>query len=151
MYPGTEYSGNNIPSTIYKYSQVKVSDEIYGSHNTRTNRSSYILARWCGRNGRIDTTCLRPAHVIFYIKHSVIYQGSFVPHYFAFVQWFEQHPTRNLVGKPVELWCHDIYEQLGPASFLPVQRIQSKFVAGEGEVAGETLLFVMPLQQKVFL
>ena len=151
MYPGTDYSGNTIPSTIYKYSQMKLGDEIYGSQNTRTRRSSYILARWCGRSGRIDTTCLRPARVIFYVKHSIVYQGSFVPHYFAVCQWFEEHPSRHLVGDPVELWCQNIYEQLGPASFLPVQRIQSKFVAGEGEVAAETVMFVMPLQKKVFL
>lgn len=94
---------------------------------------------------------MRPARVSSYFKHSVMYHGSFKPHYFAFVQWFEQHPSRRLFGDPVELWCHDIYEQHGPASYLPIQRIQSKFVAGEDKVEDETLLFVMPLQQKVFL
>ena len=56
---------------------MKLGDETYGSYGTRTNRSSYILARWGGRNGRIDSTCLRPARVSAYFKHSVIYHGSF--------------------------------------------------------------------------
>ena len=151
MYPGAEYTGTNISSTIYKYSQMKVGNEVYGSYGTRTNRSSYLLARWGGRNGRIDSACLRPARASSYFKHSVMYHGSFKPHYFAFVQWFEQHPSKRFLGDPIEIWCRDIYEQLGPASYLPIQRIQSKFVAGEDKVDGETLLFVMPLQQKVFL
>ena len=73
-----------------------------------------------------------------------------MPHYFAFVSWFERHPSSQVVGEPVEVWCH-IHEQLGPASFLPLQRIHSKLVAGEGEIEGENVLFVMPLQQKVFI
>lgn len=77
--------------------------------------------------------------------------GSFKPHIFAFVQWFEVHPLRHLLGDAVELWCHDTFEDPGPASFLPVQRIQSKFVAGEDKMDEETLLFVMPLHQKAYL
>lgn len=150
MYPSASYTGNEIATTIYKYSQLQVGSEIYGSQNSRTKRSSYILACWCGRNGEINTNCLRPASVSFYFKHSVKVLGSFVPHYFAFVSWFEEHPARNIVGDPVTVWSK-LPEQLGPASFLPVQRIHSKFVAGEGEIAGENVLFVMPLQQKVFI
>lgn len=112
MYPDTEFSTANVPSTVYKYSQVKVGQEIFGAHNTRTNRSSYVLARWCGRNGRIDTTSMRPARVSFYIKHSIMYQASFVPHYFAVVQWFEEHPSRHLVGEPVELCAMIVMKNL---------------------------------------
>lgn len=147
MYPSVSNLGNEIATVIYKYSQLKVGSEIYGSQNSRTKRSSYILARWCGRNAEINTSCLRPASASFYFKHSVKVQGSYIPHYFAFVSWFEEHPSKNIIGDPVQVWCK-IPEQLGPASFLPVQRIHSKFVAGEGDVAGEEVLFVMPLQQK---
>ena len=149
MYPGGGYSTSNISSAVYKYSLVKVCDEIYGSHNTRTARS--ILARWCGRNGRIDTTCLRPGRVSFYFKHSLLHHGVYKPHYFAFVLWFEEHPSRMLLGEPVELWCNNIFEALGPASFLPMQRIHSKFVAGTDIIDEEMMLFVMPLQQKIYL
>lgn len=151
MYPGEEYTAGNISSGICKYSHLKICDEIFGSQGTRTSRSSYILGMWCGRHGRINSTCLRPARVSFYFKHSLKRNSSFKPHYFAFVEWYEEHPSRRLLGDPVELWCNSIFEQLGPASFLPVQRIQSKFVAGEDSVDEETLLFVMPLHQKIFL
>lgn len=78
-------------------------------------------------------------------------EGCFKAHLFAVVQWFEHHPFRNRLGDPVELWCYDLYESIGPASYLPVQRIQSKFVAGKDVFNQETLLVVMPLQQKVFI
>ena len=151
MYPEGQYSASNIASLIYKYSQIKVCEELYGSHNTRTTRSSYVLGRWCGRNGRIDTTFLRPGRVSFYFKHSLLQHGIFKPHYFAFVLWYEEHPSKELLGKPIEIWCHDIFEALGPASFLPVQRIYTKFVAGTDKIDQETLLFVMPLHQKIFM
>ena len=151
MYPEGQYSASNIASLIYKYSQIKVCEELYGSHNTRTTRSSYVLGRWCGRNGKIDTTSLRPGRVSFYLKHSILHCGVFKPHYFAFVLWYEEHPSKELLGKPIEIWCHDIFEALGPASFLPVQRIYSKFVAGTDEIDQETLLFVIPLHQKIFI
>lgn len=151
MYPGTAYTGRNISAAIQKYSQIRVGNEIFGSQNSRTKRSSYILAKWCGRNGVINTSSLRPACVSYFFKHSIMVHGSFKAHCFAAVQWFEHHPSRNYLGDPVELWCYNLFESLGPASYLPVQRIQSKFVAGRDTFQEETLLVVMPLNQKVFI
>ena len=151
MYPTEQYTSSKISAAAQKYSQIKVCNEIFGSQNSRSKRSSYVLAKWCGRNGIIDTSCLRPACISYFIKHSVMVSGSFRAHYFAVVRWFEHHPSRNLLGDPVELWCHDLYESLGPASYLPVQRIHTKFVAAKDKFNEETLLVVMPLQQKVFL
>ena len=74
-----------------------------------------------------------------------------IPHIFSVVNWFESHPSRNLLGDPVELWCHELHESIGPASFLPIQRIYSKFVAAVDKFDEETLLVVMPLTQKVFI
>lgn len=75
---------------------------------------------------------------------------SFKAHYFAVVEWFESHRSKNHFGSPIELWCYDMYESLGPATFLPVQRIKIKFVAGKEYINSESLLVVMPMQQNVF-
>lgn len=129
MYPSEDYSQDNISAAVQKYSQIKVGNEVLGSCNSRSKRSFYILAKWCGRRGIIDTSCLRPACISHFIKHFVKVCGSMKAHYFAVVNWFEFHPSRHLLGDPVELWCSDLYELFGPASYLPVQRIYSKFVA----------------------
>ena len=151
MYPGETYSHSNLSAGVQKYSQMKVGSEIFGSQNSRSKRSSYIRARWCGRNGRIDASSLRPGVVSHFIKHSVSIGGMFKPHYFAVVDWFESHPSKDLLGAPIELWCHDLHEAFGPASFLPVQRIYSKFVGAIDKITDETMLVVMPLPQKVFI
>lgn len=108
------------------------------------------MAKWCGRSAAIDdSSCLRPASIAYFIKHAVQINGSMKAHIFAVVHWFEYHPSRYLLGDPVELWCQ-LHESLGPASFLPIQRIHSKFVAAIDKFDEETLLVVMPLSQKVF-
>ena len=145
-------SQDNISAAVQKYSQVKVGNEVYGSQNSRSKRSSYILAKWCGRNGAInDSSCLRPACITYFAKHVVRVDGRMIPHIFSVVNWFESHPSRNLLGDPVELWCHELHESIGLASFLPIQRIYSKFVAAVDKFDEETLLVVMPLTQKVFI
>lgn len=151
MYPGETYTRSNISAAVQRYSQMKVGNEIFGSRNSRSKRSSYIRAKWCGRNGKIDAASLRPGVVSHFIKHSVSIGGSFKPHYFAVVDWFESHPSRDLLGDPIELWCHDLHEAFGSASYLPVQMIHSKFVAAKDSFNEETLLVVMPLSQKIFL
>ena len=44
MYPGAGTSVSGISSGIYKYSQFRLSNELFGSQSTRSKRSSYILA-----------------------------------------------------------------------------------------------------------
>ena len=130
---------------------MTVGSEMFGSKNSRSKRSSYIRAKWCDRNGRIDASFFRPGVISHFIKHSVSIGGTFKPLYFAVVDWFESHPSKGLLGDPIELWCHYLHEAFGPASFLPVQRIHSKFVGTKDIFDEETLLVVMPLPQKVFI
>lgn len=147
MYPSAS-AESNISSGVYKYSQFKLGNEIFGSQGTRSKRSSYILARWYRCTGVLS---LRPAHVLYYFKHSAKVHASLQPHFFAAVQWFKPHPTRDTLGNPLELWCHDLFEPQGPSSYLPLQSNESKFVAAVHKLQVETLLIVMPLQLKTYL
>lgn len=151
MYSEVEFQESMVSSAVNQYSRLELSNDVFGSHGSRSKRSSYVLAKWCGRNAQIDTANLRPACVQFYLKHSISIGGSFKPHFFAFVEWFKPHISRHILGNPAEVWCHDLFEPLGPASFLPVQMIQSKFVAAVDKLNEETVLIVMPLCQKIFL
>ena len=90
IYPGEIYLHSNISAAVRKYSQIKIGNEVYGSQNSRSKRSSYILAKWCGRNGAVDDSAsLRPASIDYFIKHTVQVDGCMVPHIFAVVNWFE--------------------------------------------------------------
>ena len=42
----------------------------------------------------------------------------------AYVKWFQEHTARNAYSKPIEIWCCDLFKPVGPASFLPIVKIQ---------------------------
>lgn len=44
---------------------------------------------------------------------------------------FTPYPCKaDKIGRPVEVWCANVFERVGPASFIPFQRLHTKFVAG---------------------
>ena len=137
-----------------KHSKIKFGNNVYGSQQSKSKRSSFILAAWCGRDGKVDinTVDFRPGRVLYFFKHSFTIQQNVVPHVFAFVQWYQHHSSQhNVATTRMETWCANLFEPFGPASFLPVQRIQSQFVAGFNSMNDEDTLYVCPIPQKTFI
>ena len=94
---------------------------------------------------------MRPAQIKHFFQHSISVGGSFKFHLFVVVDWFKPHPSKNSLGEPTEVWCYDLFEPFGTASYLPVQRINTAFVAAVDKLDVETLLIVMPLPQKIYI
>jgi hypothetical protein len=137
-----------------KHSKIMFVNNVYGSQHSQSKRSSYIMAAWCGMDGKVDsiTTDLRPGRVLFYFKHCLTIGQRVVPHIFAFVQWYQHHPLQHQVASSrIEIWCSNLFEPFGPASFLPVQRIHSQFVAAFNTINNEQVLYVCPTPQKIFI
>lgn len=132
-------------------SAVNVAGEIYGSSTSRNQRSGYIMAAWCGQNGRIDTsgTNIRPGVIEHFIRQNVEVDGHWKSYILAEVKWFHPHNSRHAIGAPVEVWCRDHYEMEGPADFIPLQRIHSKFVPAFEVLENETVLVVCPMPRKL--
>ena len=127
---------------------------MYGSQQSQSKRSSFILAAWCGTDGNVDinTADLRTGRVLYYFKHCLTIEQNVVPHIFAFVQWYQHHPLQHdVVTSRMEAWCANLFEPFGPASFLPAQRIQSQFVAAFNSMTDEEVLYVCPIPQKTFI
>ena len=83
-------------------------NNVYGSQHSQSKRSSYIMAAWCGMDGKVDsiTTDLQPGRVLFYFKHCLTIGQRVVPHIFAFVQWYQHHPLQHQVASSrIEIWC----------------------------------------------
>ena len=114
-----------------QFKQLRFNKLGWGSQKSISESSSYILAAWNGRDGEIDEVSveLKPAMVCYYFKH-VITLDTPVTHTFALVKWFASHPARHHFGYPVEVWCSNLFDISGPSQFLPVNRINSQFVAG---------------------
>ena len=152
-----DLSSNGIPVLYDKYASIEFAGERYGSKFSRLDRFACILARWAARfDGNLDleTGDERPGVIDCFIRQSVSYGGKTYSFCFAYVRWFQYHSERfhcGNTGTTPEIWCSDLFDSLGPASFIPIQRISRKFIAGYDKVGNENVLFVMPLQNRILL
>ena len=142
-----EISEESVTTHFERFASCRFNGDLFGSSKSRGDRSAFILARWCKSGGKIDDSGsdLRPGVVDFYMKQNVKVDGGYVSCILASVHWFQAHPARNSLGAPVEVWCKDLFEPEGDASFIPVQRIYGKFIPALDIVAEENVLVVCPL------
>lgn len=130
---------------------VEIAGQVFGACNTRKERSAFIMAAWCGLEGQIDISGVnvRPGVIQQIFKQNIEVNGRHETFIIAEVRWFKEHPSRHAIGAPVEVWCKDIFEIEGPASFIPIQRIQSQFVPAFDIVKKESVLISCPLPSKM--
>ena len=135
------------------YASVEFCGYRYGSLDSRSERSSYVIAFWVGIDGSIDpaTVDVRPAIVHYYFKQNIVIHGELKSIVMAHVSWFQKHRDRHKHENGItEIWCKDVFEPFGPASFLPMQRIQCKIVGTVQAWKRENVLFVLPLEKKIY-
>ena len=137
-----------------QYRQLEYNGQMWGSQNSQSERFSFILAAWCGKEGQVkaNSTVLRPA--LIYFKHYILLstQASAKPHVFASViKWDMPHLNKNLLGEPVEVSCASLIEMTGPSQFIPLNQIHSQFIAGYYIHQGEKVLYVCPTSSKCFV
>ena len=144
-----------IPSLFDKYASVEFASECYGSRFSRLNCSSHVLARWAGRFDRMVDLELpgeRPGIIEYFVRQSITYDEQSHTFCFAFVRWFQYHPQRFHCGTDgivPEVWCSNLFESLGPASFVPIQRLSRKFVAGYDKLALKMYYLSCPLGKRI--
>ena len=136
--------------TIKKFSSVCIGSEKFGSKGESTNlRSARVLASWHTGDGSISPTSpLAPGVVDYYICHRLTLNGVEREHYFAFTRWFKKHPNKRHLGcfNTLPVWDATTFEQIGPASFLPVHRIHSLFTETTLSVDNVTLMVVCSIR-----
>ena len=137
---------DSVTGSAFKYPNIVMCGETYGSSESRLSRSSVILASWCGVDGaiNIDSGDVRPGIVRFFLTFFVPTNDGKKRLTLAFVNWFQKVHCRHALCTGVEVWCHKLYEPDGPASFMPVQRIKSKCVCATVRIKNEELLAVTP-------
>ena len=91
----------------------------------------------------------RPAHILYFVKHSwIIPELNEEPHQyshtFAVCKWPQEHPDRNIVGKPVQAWCKSLSDcSINP--FVPAENIVSRLIVAYECINNESVLVVIPL------
>ena len=146
MYTNISWNDCNILTTFKKFSHMSwhgkqiTSISYKGSHHV-----PYVYANY----NYEDEECLdlRPAKVLYYIQHYIVIDrpGPSQPCIFAVVYWPQIHPAQTKIGKPVEIWCKDLYENDINKRFLPVNRIHSRLAIAYDTISLEEVLVTIPL------
>ena len=152
LYP-KETEGSLKLSMLYKkYKSLAVGGERYGSTaGSRHCPYARIIASWCGNNGIVNPGMMRPGIISYFIVHSVEIKGQQNIHVFAVVDWLTSSEQDFGYGNPLSVWLAKEFENAGPAVFLPVQRIHSKFLSADKLYSGQNYLVVSPICRRILL
>lgn len=120
---------NCLSSTIRKYSYIFLGTEKFGSKkDNKSLRSSRVMACWSDEDGKINPSAIaRPGQVKYYFIHSLTVRGSTKQFAFASVLWHSRDEDYAKYGNPSMIWRQNEFDDPGPASFMPVQRIACSF------------------------
>lgn len=153
MYPDREIEMKDLGESMHKFGSIKIWSTTYGSKmQPRGIRSGKILASWPAGNGHVleETFCLSAGTVQYYFSHSIKLADEHLIHYFACVRWYIPHEESTSYGNPIKIYKNQIHPG-GPSSFMPVQRIFSRFASAELELAGQNNIAVSPIIRNVYL
>ena len=135
MYLSYDFENTVLSSCCHTSDTVDVSNCTFGSMKSRNHKSAFFFAFWPLQNGRIASLnemelSPRPGVIQYFVKHSIIIESISYSHWFAFCKWFlsVDNETRNMFGKPLEVWHKDLFINSGSSAFIPVQRIFSEAV-----------------------
>ena len=154
LYPEKNQSQMVVCRSCRVTKEVNIFGASLGCKTGRSSRSSMILAYWCGDDGQIQMynnmyLTPRPGQIQQFLLHNLIIDGESNVHVLAQVNWFANvdDRLRFYYGKPVEVWKSDLFEQSGPSSFIPVQRIKSKFAYAFQTLEGKNVVIVIPRER----
>lgn len=150
LYPNSSIHPHVSYSTI---KHVYLGQELYGSINSRSRRSSNVMAFWAGKDGAVQTTMNmyikpRPGTVEFFMLHVAIIDEVPLQHLLAKVMWNSEIAShKEYFGNPVEVWYAKLFDIEGPATYVPVQRIKCKFARIEQHMFGKDVLITCPRER----
>ena len=151
-----EFKEAEVSGGFKKHSVVHHMGQVYhGSKSRAPHVDSNILASWYGRDGQIDMTQrLVPGTILYFMNFFVTVPNSTKRNEItlAYVEWYQPHAARDSFGsESVTIWTNPelCSEPDGPASFLPLQRISSKFIRGNIKLRNESVAAVIPLNDKI--
>ena len=93
-------------------------------------------------------TKIRPAKIVNFVKHSLLIDDECSQRectLFAVVQWPLNHPRQNVMGKPIDIWCKNLYEPYIKNLFIPVERITGRVMYAYEPIDGEEALVIIPI------
>ena len=148
LYPKITEASLNLA----KYKSLSVGGERYGSTaGFRLCPYAHIIASWCGENGGVNPGMQRLGIIRHFIIHSLEKDGKQAIHLFEVVNWLRLSEQDFGFGNPLSVWYARNFEDSGPAVFLLVHRIHSKFLFACKLYCGQQYLICSPICGRLLL
>lgn len=126
-----------ISSVCMKYLHITMHGKQLGSHNSRMASSSVVLATWDNELFGF----LSSPHRLF-LQAQCCQQMT---HLLVNLSYLKYHPKNMAFGKPITVWYHDLFEDCGIHSLIPVQFIRSRSASLIDNLDDESVLFVVEI------
>lgn len=151
LYPSLDLLPAYLNSTYKKYSSLSIGDErLIPGMEIRLFKHARVMASWVGEEGEISIGESKPGRVKFYFEHSFDIDKKQYRHCLACVQWFKEYAGNTPFRNPLSVYYAKVFKVPGAATFIPIQRIQSRFIA-INKHQNVDLVIVCPILQRTFI
>ena len=142
-----------VPQLCQKYKSAVWWSQRINSSVYPKKALTCIQAYWIGEDGAIsnDSSELCAGRVEYFFSQRLLVGNDYIDINMAHVKWFQEHNARKEYLNPVEIWCSGLFKPFGPASFIPVEKIQEVCITCDISMNGEVVTAINPIKKKVFL
>ena len=148
------------PNLIYqKYSTLLLQGKPFNCISRKKGiiADLYVMAEWDSvlhgsfltqfEDSNHPNSKIRPAKIHYFITQSIKSENDeIVDCTFAYVSWCLPHENKNIMGKPVEIWHHNLFERAGTHSFVPLKLIKCRCAYCVTDLNSEQVLTIVPLE-----
>lgn len=153
MYPNANIQSLDLNRCAISIKCLEVCGELFATTTDKRNgRYSRFVASWFDGSGIcVDNMSFRAGKIKQLIKHSVTIDGEIKTHIMASVHWHKFYPYELGYLSPIQVYYKSNFEEPGLASFIPVQRLNSQYIAQERTIGRDSVIITIPIDRKWYL
>lgn len=87
----------------------------------------------------------------YFFSQRILVGNDYADINMAHIKWFQEHDAREKYLNPVQIWCSGLFKPFGPASFIPVEKIQEVCLSCDVSINDEVVIAINPIKKRVFL
>ena len=103
-------------------------------------RSTQNLLALAYTTHTVASISVRPVLIHYFVKHSIEYNCSLQTFALVAVSWLLEHPSKDTLGKPLQIWWKDLYDD--HLAFIPIQYIFGPCVYTDYVFEGQTVVLL---------
>ena len=143
----------SVPQLCRKHKTAQWWSERLNGLKSQGKKITCIGAYWADLNSTIANNCdhISVGIIDFFFSQCFMIQNKLTEILMAKVKWLQQHPDKNKIGKPVEIWYDDHFQPIGAASFIPLIRIHQLYITCKCNINDEQVLVISPIRKNIHI